>query len=287
MAENEKLERRKPTVGYAVLTLAGVLAIILGGNLLLAAPIQPMFLIVWLFVVPMCMKLGYTYKEIENGMMESIKKGMGAVLTIMVVGALIATWISAGTVPAIIYYGLKIINPGIFLLAAFVLCSMVSLACGTSWGTLGTAGIAMFAVGESLGVPTGMTVGAIVSGAYLGDMMSPMSDSTNVASAAVGTDLITHCKELAIIGLPVALVTCVIYYFMGMQFATDSFDSSYIDEIIAAISMEFNVGFLAFVPVILLLALIFLKKPSMLSMLVSALVAAAPSFIRAWRRRSA
>ena len=147
MAENEKLERRKPTVGYAVLTLAGVLAIILGGNLLLAAPIQPMFLIVWLFVVPMCMKLGYTYKEIENGMMESIKKGMGAVLTIMVVGALIATWISAGTVPAIIYYGLKIINPGIFLLAAFVLCSMVSLACGTSWGTLGTAGIAMFAVG--------------------------------------------------------------------------------------------------------------------------------------------
>ncbi len=275
MAENEKLERRKPTVGYAVLTLAGVLAIILGGNLLLAAPIQPMFLIVWLFVVPMCMKLGYTYKEIENGMMESIKKGMGAVLTIMVVGALIATWISAGTVPAIIYYGLKIINPGIFLLASFVLCSMVSLACGTSWGTLGTAGIAMFAVGESLGVPTGMTVGAIVSGAYLGDMMSPMSDSTNVASAAVGTDLITHCKELAIIGLPVALVTCVIYYFMGMQFATDSFDSSYIDEIIAAINMEFNVGFLAFVPVILLLALIFLKKPSMLSMLVSALVAAA------------
>lgn len=270
---NTNNEHRVPSVAYALVAILGVLLIVVGANMALGAPIQPMFLLVWLFVVPVCMRLGYTYKEIENGMMESIKKGMGAILTILAVGALIATWISAGTVPAIIYYGLKIINPGIFFLATFLLCSMVSLACGTSWGTLGTAGIAMFAVGESLGVPLGMTVGAIVSGAYLGDMLSPMSDSTNVVSATVGTDLITHCKELGIIAVPVAIITCGIYYLMGLQFASDTYDSSYVDSVITAIGSEFNVGLLAFIPVIFLLVLIFLKKPSMLSMIASALVA--------------
>lgn len=265
-------EKKVASTPYALLVLAGVLVIVLGANLLLGAPIQPMFLVAWLFIYPMCMHLGYTFKEIDNGVMESIKKGMGAVLTILVVGALIATWISAGTVPAIIYYGLKIISPKIFLLATFLLCSMVSLACGTSWGTLGTAGIAMFAVGESLGIPVGMTVGAIVSGSFLGDMMSPMSDSTNVASAACGIDLITHCKELGIIALPVAVVTSGIYFIMGMRFAGDAFDNSYVEEIIGAIGSQFHVGLPAFIPVVLLLVLIFLKKPAMLSMLVSALV---------------
>ncbi len=270
---NPTMEKKTPTIGYALLVLAGVLAIVLGANKLIGAPIQPMFLVAWLWIIPMCTRLGYTFKEIDAGMMESIKKGMGATLTILAVGALIATWIAAGTVPAIIYFGLKVIRPDIFLLATFVLCSLVSLACGTSWGTMGTAGIAMFAVGQSLGIPIGMTTGAIVSGSFLGDMLSPMSDSTNVVSATVGTDLITHCKELGVIAAPVAVITGVIYWIMGMQFGGDAFDSTYIDGIIAAIGREFNVGLPAFIPVALLLALIFLKKPSMLSMIVSALVA--------------
>lgn len=265
--------RRSPTTGYAIFALGGVLAIVLGANVLLAAPIQPMFLIVWLFIFPVCAHLGYGFKEIEDGAMESIKKGMGAVLIIMAVGAMIATWIAAGTVPSIIYYGLQIISPQIFLLATFVLCSMVSLACGTSWGTMGTAGIAMFAVGESLGVPAGMSVGAIVSGSYLGDMVSPMSDSTNVVSAAVGADLITHCKQLAFIAAPVSLITAGLYYVLGLRFATDNFDNSYIVEVSTALSGHFHTGILAFLPLVLLFALLFLRKPPMLSMITSALTA--------------
>ncbi|MBS6956038.1 MAG: Na+/H+ antiporter NhaC [Enterocloster asparagiformis] len=268
-------EHKTPSTGYALLVLGGVLLIVLGANKLINAPIQPMFLVAWLLVYPACMHLGYTFKEVDNGAMESIKKGMGAVLTIMAVGALIATWIAAGTVPAIIYYGMKMISPKIFLVASFLLCGLVSLACGTSWGTLGTAGIAMFAIGESIGVSSAVTVGAIVSGAYLGDMLSPMSDSTNVASASVGTDLITHCKELVIIALPVIAITTIIYYVMGMRFASETFDSSFVDSVMAALGNEFRVGFVAFIPVILLLVLIFLKKPAMLSMIVSALVACA------------
>ncbi len=265
-------ERKKPSTGYALLVLAGGLVIVLGANKLISAPIQPMFLVAWLWIYPMCMRLGYSFQEIDAGVMESIKKGMGAVLTILVVGAMIATWIAAGTVPAIIYYGMKIVSPKIFLAATFLLCCVVSVACGTSWGTMGTAGIAMFAIGESLGIPSGMTVGAIISGSYFGDMLSPMSDSTNVSSAAVGTDLITHCKELGIIAIPVMALTAVIYGVMGLRFGGDAFDGSVVDEVVSAISSEFHVGVIAFIPVVLLLTLIFLKKPAMLSMMVSALV---------------
>ena len=228
-------ERKKPSTGYALLVLAGVLVIVLGANKLISAPIQPMFLVAWLWIYPMCMRLGYSFQEIDAGVMESIKKGMGAVLTILVVGAMIATWIAAGTVPAIIYYGMKIVSPKIFLAATFLLCCVVSVACGTSWGTMGTAGIAMFAIGESLGIPSGMTVGAIISGSYFGDMLSPMSDSTNVSSAAVGTDLITHCKELGIIAIPVMALTAVIYGVMGLRFGGDAFDGSVVDEVVSAL----------------------------------------------------
>ncbi len=266
-------EKRNPTLGYAFIVIIGVLAIVLGGNKLLGAPIQPMFLIVWLWIVPMCMHLGYSFKEIEDGMMESIKKGMGAVLTVLAVGALVATWIAAGTVPTIIYIGLKIIRPNIFLLATFILCSLVSLACGTSWGTIGTAGIAMFAVGESLGIPMGMTIGAIVSGSYLGDMISPMSDSTNVVSATVGTDLVTHCKEIGILTIPVSIITGIIYFIMGIQFGGENFDATYISGVMTSIGQQFKIGPVCFIPLVLLLYLIIRKKPSMLSMIVSALVA--------------
>ncbi len=271
--EGKTKERRAPGAGYAAFTLGGVLVIILGAGIVLEAPIQPMCLVAWLFLVPACQRLGYSYREIEEGMMESIRQGMGAVLTILAVGGLIASWIFAGTVPAIIYWGLQIMSPGIFLPAAFILCGLVSLACGTSWGTLGTAGVAMFAVGESLGVPAGMTVGAIVSGAFFGDSLSPMSDSNNVAAASVGTDLLVHCREMGFLAVPAALLSCVLYYAMGVRYGAQYFDSAYIDGISAAISREFAVGVPAFLPVVFLLTLIFLKKPPMLSMVAGALMA--------------
>lgn len=267
--------KKKSSTKYALFVLFGILLITVGTSIIFKAPIQPMFLIVWLFVYPACMKLGYSFKEIDSGVMESCKKGLGSVLILMAVGSVISTWIAAGTVPSIIYYGLQIVSPKIFLLAAFLLCSFVSIACGTSWGTMGTAGIAMFAVGESLGIPTGMTVGAIVSGSYLGDMISPMSDSTNVVSAAVGTDLITHCKELLYIAIPTSVITGIIYYFLGLKFATENFDNSYILEVSRLLSENFKISIITFIPMIFLLVLLFLKKPAMLSMVASSLVAGA------------
>ena len=270
----EGTEKRTASTPYALFALAGVLVIVLGGNLLLDAPIHGMFFLVWLFIFPVCMHLGYSYKEINEAMMESCKQGLGTVLLLLAVGGVISTWISCGAVPAIIYYGLSIIQPHIFLLTAFLLCVMVSLACGTSWGTAGTAGIAMFAIGESLGIPAGMTVGAIISGSFLGDTFSPMSDSTNVVSAAVGVDLITHCKELARVAIPSFLLSGAFYFVLGLRFSSDNFDDSYIREICTSIADHFNLGFAAFIPVIVLLVLLVMKKPAVPSMLISSLCAA-------------
>lgn len=270
-----KKEPKKPTTAYALLALLGVLAIILGANILLDAPIHGMFFVIWLFVIPVCMHLGYSYKEIDQAMMESCKKGLGPILLLMAVGAVVGTWIACGAVPSIIYLGLKIIRPDIFLLTAFLLCVIVSLASGTSWATAGTAGVAMFAIGESLGIPSGMTVGAIISGSVFGDMLSPMSDSTNVAAAAVSTDLITHCKQLAYVCAPALAIASVFYYVLGLRFGAGQFDSSYIQGLCDSISAYFHVGLPAFLPVVILLALLFFKKPAVPSMLISSLAAAA------------
>ena len=272
MADNEKkLEHRKPTTAYGIFSLALVLVVCLGASNFLNAPIKGMFFLAWLIIIPLCMHLGYSYTEIWNGMMEYCKKGLSSIIILLAVGAIIGTWIACGAVPTVIYFGLSVISPKVFLLTTFVLCSCVSLACGTSWGTLGTAGIAMFAIGEGMGIPAPMTVGAIVSGSYFGDMVSPMSDSTNVAAAAVDTDLITHCKELVRIVIPMFLVSCIIYYVMGIQFAEVSFDSSYIDEIMGSMDQYFHMNLIALLPMILLFVLLFLKKPAIPSMLVSAL----------------
>lgn len=118
-----------------------------------------------------------------------------------------------------------------------------------------------------------MTVGAIISGSFLGDMLSPMSDSTNVAAAAVETDLITHCKQLSYVVLPSFLLTGTIYYVLGLQFANDAFDDSYLQSICTSLSSYFHISFVAFIPVIVLLALLVLKKPAVPSMLISSLVA--------------
>lgn len=264
-----ELTHSKATTRYAIFAILGVLVIVVGANLLFKAPIQPMFMVLWLYIYPVCMALGWSFKEIDAAVLDGCRKGLSSVLLLFAVGALIAGWIAAGTVPAIIYFGLQIIEPHIFLVATFVLCSVMSIACGTSWGTMGTAGIAMFAIGEGLGIPAGVTVGAIVSGSFLGDMISPMSDSTNVASAACETDLFTHCKELVRLVSPVFLITAGIFYVMGIKYATDSFDNSYILEIQASIASHFEIGLPVFIPIILLL----FRLPAFHSMVTPALVA--------------
>jgi NhaC family Na+:H+ antiporter len=176
-------DRKKPSLGYSIFIILLVITIIAVGMIVFAASIQMMLFIALLTVIPFVLKLGHTYETLEEEIFTSMKKALQPSMILLGVGILIGSWIISGTVPTIIYYGIQSISPQFFLVTTLLFCSIVSLATGSSWATLGTAGIAMMGVGHSLGIPVGMTAGAVISGAYFGDKMSPLSDSTNLSAA--------------------------------------------------------------------------------------------------------
>ena len=139
---------------------------------------------------------GWKWAYLEQGILASINRSMQAILILAILGAIIASWMAAGTIPSMMYYGIKIISPKVFLVTACILCSIVSLATGSSWSTAGSMGVALMGVGAALGFPAPMTAGAVVSGAYFGDKMSPLSDTTNLAPAMAGATLFGHIKHM-------------------------------------------------------------------------------------------
>ena len=157
-------------------------------------PMEPLFFLSWLIIIPVCLKLGYEYKDIEMAAVVYCQKALSPIFVMFACGAMMGVWIAAGTVPTIIYYGLKFITPKFFLVLAFLICSVVSFITGTSWGTIGTAGLAMSSIGLSLGVSPGLVAGAVISGALFGDSTSIMSVSNNLVSSISETDFMEHVK---------------------------------------------------------------------------------------------
>lgn len=186
---------RLPSILEVVSVLGLFLAIVLSFTLYFKLDIQLALFISWFMVIALGIRLGHSYKDLQNAITKGISNGLEAVLILIAVGALVGTWILGGVVPTLIYYGLEFIHPNIFLLATLIICSIMSVATGTSWGTVGTAGIAMIAIGEGLGIPLPIVGGAVLSGAYFGDKLSPLSDSTVLASSLSKVDVFGACKS--------------------------------------------------------------------------------------------
>ncbi|MCP4196188.1 MAG: Na+/H+ antiporter NhaC, partial [Proteobacteria bacterium] len=161
-----------------------------------ADPHIPMLLGVFVAAL-MAWRAGFEWEVVQAGMLKGISNSLQAIVILSIIGILIGVWILSGVVPTLLYYGLKILHPKIFLPATVLICSVTSLATGTSWGTAGTIGVALIGIGSGLGFPLPLVAGAVLSGAYFGDKMSPLSDTTNLAPAMVGTDLYTHIKHMA------------------------------------------------------------------------------------------
>jgi len=176
-------------------------------------------------------------------------------------------WISCGAVPTIIYYGLKMINPSIFLLIALLLCSVGSVCTGTSWGTMGSIGIAMMGIGAGLGINPNLTAAAVICGSMFGDKMSPLSDTTNLCPAIAGCDVMSHVKYMFYTTVPSYLVTMVFFLFLGFNHAGTSYDASLTVEIMTAIENHCSIGFIQVLPVILVLVLLVMQKPAFLSIM--------------------
>lgn len=203
---------------------------------------------------------------------ENVKSTTGALLILLMVGALSGTWLVSGIIPAMIYYGLQILNPTIFLAACLIICCIISLATGSSWTTSATVGIALIGIGEALGVPMGMTAGAVLSGAYFGDKMSPLSDTTNLAPAMAGGTLFTHIRYMVLTTVPSILIALIAFVIMGFSIeTTGSTDTS---AILDTIKGTFNInGWLFLVPLAVVLMIV-KKTPPLVALMVGTLLAA-------------
>ncbi|MGB5275330.1 MAG: Na+/H+ antiporter NhaC family protein, partial [Flavobacteriaceae bacterium] len=161
-----------------------------------------------------------SYAQLLTEVAENVKSTTGALLILLMVGALSGTWLISGIIPSMIYYGLQILNPTIFLVATVIICSIISIATGSSWTTSATVGIALIGIGSALGISLGMTAGAVLSGAYFGDKLSPMSDTTNLAPAMAGGDLFGHIKYMTITTIPTYTVTLIFFIILGLTIDT-------------------------------------------------------------------
>ena len=205
---------------------------------------------------------GYKWKFLENGIIASIGRSMQAILILLIVGMLIGSWIAGGVVPAMIYYGLKILSPGIFLVAACVMCAIVALATGSSWTTAGTIGIALIGVGMGLDMDPAMTAGAVVSGAYFGDKMSPLSDTTNLAPAVSGSNLFDHIKHMVWTVTPSLLIALIIYAFLGMGHSNANVDMTSVELLQTQLAAAFDINLALLIPPLLVIVIVALKIPA-------------------------
>ena len=209
----------------------------------------------------------HRWKEIQEGMVHGITLAMGAILILMIVGTMIGTWIQGGIVPSMIYYGLKSLSPGIFLVATLIICSIVSLGTGSSWSTAGTVGVALIGVGKGLGIPVAMVAGAIISGAYFGDKMSPLSDTTNLAPAVAGTDLFSHIRHMVYTTAPGYILCIILYALLGTRVSGGSLETQNIETILSTLKSNFFIHPILLLPPFLVIVMVVMKIPPLPALL--------------------
>lgn len=213
-------------------------------------------------------RLGYKWETIEEGAYKGIRLALPAILIIIVVGMIIASWIGGGVIATMIYYGLQIITPSLFLMTICLICGIVSLAIGSSWSTMGTIGVAGMGIGISMGIPAAMVAGAVISGSYFGDKMSPLSDTTNLAAGITDTNLFAHIRHMTYTTVPGLIIALVVYFFLGRQFGGTSIDEANIQGILSSLDSNFLISpWLLLVPAAIVV-LVAMKVPALPALLI-------------------
>lgn len=262
----------------ALVILIAMLSIL--GVLIIKFQITPHIPILMVFTLLMFYgKLrGYSWDEIHNGIVEGIKPGIIPIIIFLLIGVLVATWIAAGTIPTIMVYGFKIISVKYFIPTTFLLCALVGITVGSSFTTISTIGIALLGIGHILDFPAALTAGAIVSGAFLGNNLSPLSDTTNLASGLAKVDLYEHIKSMAQTALPSALIAFVFYLMMGSGTKVNAVNS--IQNMSHILQSNFDISFWSILPVLVLFIFAWFKIPAIPSLLTSSLVAVVVTLLR-------
>ena len=267
-------EPKLPSLGLSILVLIAVGAMIAAAVLIWETDIH-LVLIFGALLAGLIgvFYLGNPYSKVEKGIIDGIMVGMQACLILYTVGVLVGAWICSGVVPSMIYYGLSTLSPSIFLFATLFVCSVVSLATGSSWGTAGTVGIALLGIAIGLGVPAPLTVGIIISGGYFGDKMSPLSDTTNLAPAVSGTDLFQHIRAMCWTTGPTYVIVVIITLVLGARYAGGTLDYAKIEAIQSLLAAEFWISPIAFIAPIVVIALSAMRKPALPALWVGIFIA--------------
>ena len=234
--------RKQPPLLLALVPFICLIAIMLPSVIILGADPQIPLIICTAVtsVIAICF-LGRGWQEIEDSMIETNTMAMQANFIIMIVGCLVATWIAGGIVPGMIYYGLKLFSPSVFLALLPVICAIIAVSTGSAWTTAGTMGAAAMGIAAGLGIPPAIAAGAVVTGASFGDKLSPLSDSTNLAAGVAGTKLFDHVRHMLYSTIPSFLIAVSIFAVIGSRYSADSVDTSQIDVILSTLEASFNI----------------------------------------------
>ena len=261
-----QISMRDSLILMAVIIIEIVVCVRLG--LALVVPL----LLTWLIMYIYAVITKRDWHKIEGYALDGVRAGFQSIMIVAAVGCLIGAWILSGTVPTLIYYGLKLVSPNIFLPATMLLCSILSVCTGTSYGSAASAGLACMGIGLSMGFPAGMIAGAVICGALFGDKMSPFSDTTNLSSAMAGSQLFTHIRSMFWTTIPSWLIALVIFTIIGHRYSTANYDPSTITEYLGGLSANFNLSVLTLIPVVLVIVLLLFKVPAFPTIMLGAVV---------------
>ena len=253
MGENAKKERpvRLPNIFEAVLPILVMMVLMIygfigGGDYTDAHMPLVISIAVACIIGGIC---GHSFSDMLAGMLDRLNATMEAILILCTVGILVATFIMSGTIPALIYYGLDLLTPSLFLPVGCLMVSIVSLACGSSWTATATIGIAFLGIGAGLGINPALTAGMVISGAYVGDKFSPLSDTTNLAAAVAQTGLFDHVTAMISTTAPTFIISLILYTILGLNIDTSNFDASVATDLQHALAEGFNLNPLVLLPI--------------------------------------
>ena len=268
---------REPTLGESLIPIVFLIAllsvnvIVVFGDEAISGSNQIVLLLSAAVAALVALRTGVDWETMQDGIVKSISSAMSAILILLLIGSLAGTWMLSGIVPAMIYYGLQILNPTIFLVAAVVVCAVVAVATGSSWSTVATVGIALLGIGRALGLSEDIIGGAIISGAYFGDKMSPLSDTTNLAPAMAGTDLFTHIRYMTLTTVPSITITLIIFLVIGFT-SEETNSTTGVEGVLTALDNTFTInGWLFIVPVVVI-GMIIRKVPAIPALLAGSLL---------------
>lgn len=263
MEKKENRSLKEITVGRAMFgffapILVLIILIALGADVTIAALAALFVMIIF------CMYIGYDWSKVDAAMAEGVRQIATAAMIMLLVGCMVAVWMSSGTIPTLLYYGMKIITPHLFLPICFILPAFMAVCAGTSWGSISTIGVVLCGMAEGLGIPVAMAAGAVISGAFFGDKMSPLSDTTLLAASSCEVPLFTHIKSMWYTTVPGTIICLVVYTILGMN-ASGQIDGALVNELSNGLSSSFNISPIHIIPVLLVLILSVKQVPAFIA----------------------